>query len=125
MQSFRKTLLGTVLFGAFALGGVAPADEDRVVEDKAVLVRDVKAVKAALETLKARLNNVELDVLQSADSLEAFREELTEIRHRLGQTLDTQPSASVPPKQTSVSLIPDVATTGAIGRAAGQVPPDI
>ena len=45
-------------------------------------------MKAALETLKARLSNVELDALQSADEMEAFREEFAAIRHRLGRTLE-------------------------------------
>jgi hypothetical protein len=122
MRNVKQTLLGAVLLTAFAVGGVAQTDEETV-------VRDVKAMKAALETLKARLSNVEPDALQSADEMEAFHEEFAAIRHRLGQTLDSQPrsdvSSTVSPG-TYVSLNPDVTSTGAIGRAAappvGQVP---
>ena len=122
MWTVKQRLLGTVLLTAFAACGVAQADEDRV-------VRDVTAMKAALETLKARLSNVELDALQSADEMEAFREEVAAIRDRLGRTLDTQPSASIPSQGTYVSLVPDVTSTGAVGRVAeppvGQVPSGI
>jgi len=122
MRNVKQTLLGAVLLTAFALGGVTQADEETV-------VRDVKAMKAALETLKVRLSNVELDALQSADEMEAFREEFAAIRHSRVQTLDSQPSASVPSQETYVFLIPDVTSTGAIARAAeptvGQVPSGI
>jgi len=86
-------------------------------------------MKAALETLKARLSNVELDALQSADEMEAFREEFAAIRHRVRRTLDTQPSASISSHGTYASLIPDVTSTGAVGRVAeppvGQGPSGI
>ena len=115
MRSVKQTLLGAVLLMAFALGGVARADEDTV-------VRDVKAMKAALETLKNRLSNVELDALQRADEMEALHEEFAAIRHRLRQTLDSQPrldvSSTRAPGTTHVSVIPDVTSTGGIGRAA-------
>jgi len=120
MWTVKQRLLGTVLLTAFAACGVAQADEDRV-------VRDVTAMKAALETLKARLSNVELDALQSADEMEAFREEVAAIRDRLGPTLEVQPSASIPSQGTYVSLVPDVTSTGAVSRVAepGQVPSGI
>ena len=122
MHRVKQTLLGTVLLTAFAVGGIAQADEDRI-------LRDVKEMKAALETLKARLSNVELDALQSADEMEAFSEEFAAIRDRLGQALDTQPSASISSHGTYASLIPDVTSTGAVGRVAeppvSQVPSGI
>jgi hypothetical protein len=122
MHRVKQTLLGTVLLTAFAVGGIAQADEDRI-------LRDVKEMKAALETLKARLSNVELDALQSADEMEAFREEFAAIRHRVRRTLDTQPSASISSHGTYASLIPDVTSTGAVGRVAeppvSQVPSGI
>ncbi len=123
MRSVKQTLLGAVLLTGFAVGGVAQADEDTV-------VRDVKAMKAALETLKARLSNVELEALQRADEMEALHEEFAAIRHRVWQTLDSQPRLDVSSTRSPhVSLIPDVTSTGAIGRAAapplGQMPSGI
>jgi hypothetical protein len=126
MWPSKQTLLGTIFVSSFVIiGSGASSDEDRAnVSGTSQVVRDVKAIKAALETLKTRLSDVEFDALQRVDEMEAIHEEIAAIRNRVGQTLKSSPDVNVtstPSRGTYSSLSSDVTTTGAVGRAAASM----
>jgi hypothetical protein len=125
MRPYKRALLQPIFLSGFVMmgtGGGVWSDEDRAnVSGPPRVSQDMKAIKAALETLKNRLSNVEFDALQRADELQAIHDELAAIRNRGAQTLKSPPElkAPSPASPATYSLLPsDVTTTGAIGRAA-------
>jgi hypothetical protein len=125
-ESLRRAVMVVALltcFGVLGSGGAAHSDETKAsAPPPQAIVRDVKAIKAALETLKARLNDVELDALQRDDQLESFREELASVKSKLGVSLQSHSrslnAAVAAPHEGYASLPRDVATTGGLSQVA-------
>jgi hypothetical protein len=122
MRGFlQRTIAVTTLLAAFATigaGGIAHSDEEGPQQTQ-VGDRDLEGIKAALERLKAQLNDG--GALQQAYEREALREEIVALRTRLGEALESQSRANAPslsPQGSQVAVPPDVTSTGNIGEAA-------